>query len=737
MVISGGADWTLSAAGTVIAGLSEDTPGSRAVWLTDRLVAPGAGDGVIRPLAAGTAMIGAEGRLLVYDAWSGLDSDSFAAASGTLSGGGLLLILTPPLRTWPDRTDPQAQRIAPWPHGPEAVSERFIARFARVLEDHPGIAHLREGAPIPRIEPSRPTSAFSRPSPLDPTEPATLDQGRAIDAILHTARGRAHRPLVLIAHRGRGKSAALGIAAGRLMAAGAAGILVTAPRRAACDALFHHAALAWPDAEHRGGNLCLGGRSIRFLPPDLLCSAVAEARRSGRDPVADATLRQGMSGEEGSSQSGADLLVVDEAAAIPVPLLTTLLARYPRLVFATTVHGYEGTGRGFDLRFRRVLDQRNPAWRAEILEEPIRWAAGDPLEALVLRACLLDAAPCGSPRAEAAGTVRRLDRDALAGDDERLRQVFGLLVLAHYQTRPQDLRILLDAPGTRVLAIMDGCDVLATLVATEEGGMSDPALCQVIFEGRRRPRGHLIPQTLSAHGGLPDAPGLRYLRVVRIAVHPQRLRSGLGRRLIEALLRDARREGIDLIGASFGASPELIQFWSACGCRPVQVGTSRNAASGEHALVMLRAASATGRRFLRQAEPHLERRLVSLLPGPLRGWDPATAAALVCALRAPSPRPERDPAGLQARGLEAFVQAHRTLDAALPVLAEVTRRRLGPALRDGRIAPPEGALLLAWARQLREPAELVAVFGEPGRDALIARLRRAAGQLLDGDPDPA
>ncbi len=726
MVISGEADWTLSAAGAVIAGLSEGTPGSRAVWLTDRPVAPGSRDGVIRPLAAGAGMIGAEGRLLVYDAWSGLDPDSFAAASGTLSGGGLLLVLTPPLHAWPDRTDPQAERIAPWPHGPEAVSDRFIARFARVLEDHPGIAHLREGAPIPCIEPSRPRSALSRPSALDPTEPATLDQGRAIDAILHTARGRAHRPLVLIAHRGRGKSAALGIAAGRLMAAGAAGILVTAPRRGACDALFHHAGLVWSDAERRGGDLCLGERSIRFLPPDLLCSAVAGA-----------TSRQGMSGEGGSSQSGAELLLVDEAAAIPVPLLTNLLARYPRLVFATTVHGYEGTGRGFDLRFRRVLDQRTPAWRAETLEEPIRWAAGDPLEALVLRACLLDAAPCGSPRAEAAGTVRRLDRDALAEDDERLRQVFGLLVLAHYQTRPQDLRILLDAPGTRVLAIMDGHDVLATLVATEEGGISDPALCQAIFEGRRRPRGHLIPQTLSAHGGLPDAPGLRYLRVVRIAVHPQRLRSGLGRRLIEALLRDARREGIDLIGASFGATPELIRFWSACGCRPVQLGTSRNAASGEHALVMLRAASATGRRFLRQAEPHLERRLVSLLPGPLRGWDPATAAALVCALRALPPRPERDPAGLQAQGLEAFVQAHRTLDAALPVLAEVTRRRLGPALRDGRIAPPEAALLLAWARQLREPAELVAIFGEPGRDALIARLRRAAGRLLDGDPDPA
>jgi tRNA(Met) cytidine acetyltransferase len=680
-------------------------------------------------------MIGAEARVLVYDAWSGMDPDSFAAGSGTLFGGGLLLILTPPPATWPGRADPQSARIANWPHGPKSVTGRFIARFARVLADQPDPLYLQQGARLPRIDPDEPALCVARPSALHPTEPATRDQGRAVDAVLRTARGRAHRPLVLVAHRGRGKSAALGIAAGRLMASGASGILVTAPRRAACDALFHHAALAWPDAERHGGALVLGERSIRFLPPDLLCAALSARTRAGRERRAPPGVLDDAGTADRARGIHGNLLLVDEAAAIPVPLLTDLLVGHPRVVFATTVHGYEGTGRGFDLRFRSVLEGRTPGWRALTLEEPIRWATGDPLEALVLRACLLDAAPVASPRPEGTGEVRRLDRDALATDDHSLRQVFGLLVLAHYQTRPQDLRFLLDAPATRIYAILDDGDVLATLVATEEGGITDPTLRQAIFEGRRRPRGHLIPQTLSAHAGLPEATGLRYLRVVRIAVHPELTRSGLGRRLFEGLVRDAQREDIDLVGASFGATPELIAFWSACDCRPVQVGNSRNAASGEHAVVMLRAVSARGERFLSRAEAHLERRLVALLPGPLCDLEPQVAATLVAALGTPPPAEDQDAAGLQALAVGGFVRGHRTLDASLPALADWTRRRLGPALRAGRIEPSEAALLIASARQLREPRDLVAGFGEAGRDALIARLRRAAGRLAPADTD--
>ncbi len=262
--------------------------------------------------------------------------------------------------------------------------------------------------------------------------------------------------------------------------------------------------------------------------------------------------------------------------------------------------------------------------------------------------------------------------------------------------------------------------------------MADAELRRAIFDGRRRPRGHLLPQTLSAHAGLEDAPALRTLRVVRIAVHPALARRGLGRRLLRGLQRDARRDGFDLIGASFGATPELIAFWAACGYRPAQIGTSRNAASGEHALVMLRPISAAGLRLAACAERRLERRLPVLLPGPLRRLAPEVAAALAGALRAVPPDGRPDPDGPRQSPdpeIDSFVRGHRTLEAALPVLADLTRRRLGPALREGSINLQEAALLMAATRQLRPIAELVDPFAAPGREALTQRLRQLVERI--------
>lgn len=56
-----------------------------------------------------------------------------------------------------------------------------------------------------------------------------------------------------------------------------------------------------------------------------------------------------------ASGARADWLVVDEAAAIPAPLLLQLVSRFPRILLTTTVQGYEGTGRGFLLSFAPVF----------------------------------------------------------------------------------------------------------------------------------------------------------------------------------------------------------------------------------------------------------------------------------------------------------------------------------------------------------------------------------------------
>lgn len=722
-MLSGRGAWTLWAAQTASDALADPSNPHRPIWLTDRGIrgqgrdAAPAPESLTLPLRSGTRLIGQETDLLVYDAWSGLDPDAFGAATGALRGGGLLLLLAPPLHLWPGMPDPEAERIAVWPHDPRALSGRFLSRFARVLRTQDGVIWVSEGE-TPADKAPRPPNPIVPPTlghrASDPTQPATPDQAGAIKAILRLARGRARRHLVITAHRGRGKSAALGIAAARLVLAGARRILVTAPRLSACEALLRHFALTQAGAAVTAGAQGHPPSPLRYMAPDSLR---AEHPR-------------------------ADLLLVDEAAGIPTPLLADLLDRYPRICFATTVHGYEGTGRGFELRFRATLDQRAPGWRAMDLRAPIRWDSADPLEALVFRALLLDAEPTeirGAPRpGSGPAELVRLDRDALGSDEPLLRQVFGLLVLAHYQTRPLDLRVLLDGPNVRVYALRQGDQILATLLAAEEGGMASPGLREAIFMGRRRPRGHLLPQTLSAHGGLHEAPALSYLRVVRIAVRPGCTRQGLGARLLRRLALDGRREGFDSLGTSFGATPELMAFWGACGYRPAQLGTSRNAASGEHAVVMLRPLSAAGWRLSTRAARRLEWRLGVLLAGPLRGLDPLVAAALVRALGAMSPRPTRG-SGSEAMGsaedrrreLASFVEGHRGLESTLPLLADLSRRRLGDALRSGSIGLEEGALLIAATRQLRPLPELIDRSGAPGREALIQRLRGLLGRLAD------
>ena len=74
-----------------------------------------------------------------------------------------------------------------------------------------------------------------------------------------------------------------------------------------------------------------------------------------------------------------------------VAVLRALLERSNRTVFANTEQGYEGSGRGFRLRFEAMLAGTMPQFRRARLEQPVRWAPADPLEALVNRALVLDA----------------------------------------------------------------------------------------------------------------------------------------------------------------------------------------------------------------------------------------------------------------------------------------------------------------------------------------------------------
>jgi tRNA(Met) cytidine acetyltransferase len=697
LVLAGPAAWTLEAVQTVLSGAPRGQ--GKTAWLTDRVPL----DETHIPVTAGGHLLGTELDTLIYDAHCGLDPDGLGAALGALRGGGLLILLTPELDAWPGRPDPLADALAPPAvSGPARRPSRLIRRLVGVLTQAAGVTLVRAGMP-PALSLSAPPPT---PGALGATSagangPRTPDQRLAIEAILKAARGRGRRPLVLTSDRGRGKSAALGLAAAALLADGRARILVTAPRHAAVAPVFAHAGLALPQAHAVPGSLRQGGASLEFLPPDRLAQ----------------------------TQPAAHLLLVDEAAGIPAPLLEALLRAYPRIVFATTVHGYEGTGRGFEVRFRATLDRLTPGWRALTLTAPIRWADGDPIEALASSALLLDAVPAaGDDLAEAGpATCRftRLDRDALVEDEARLRELFGLLVLAHYQTRPADLRHLLDGPGLRIYALIHRGHIAAAALGVREGGL-DAALGAAIFAGCRRPRGHLLPQTLSAHAGIEEATDLSYLRLIRIAVHPAIQGRGLGRMLIAKVLTDAHGLGLDLLGASFGATAGLLGFWRRCGLPAVHIGTSRNAASGAHAAVVLTGLSPAGEALTQLARRRLGQRLGALFANPLRDLEPDIALALLSAAPLPGSAPDMD--SRTWRELAAFAHAHRPVESVIAPLGGLAAAALS---RDpGSLSDQEARVLVVAALQHRGLAAGAALSGASGRAEVVAVLRGATRALL-------
>lgn len=517
--------------------------------------AAGAGDGADRADRL-AARLGTENACLVHDTRAGLDPALLAAEIGTVPAGGGLVLLVPPIAE-PDRTLADG--------GGERPS-RFVARFHRHLLEH----LEREPATSARI--SLPSGAQSSLGAL--YLPLGESHGRRAglseqDVLLerlsaHLDHGT-HALAVIEAPRGHGKSALLGRLAARLEGARRP-YRVSAVRRTAVTVLDRHRRRALASGGHAGNGLFDPRAPLPFLAPD--------AALAGR-------------GER---------LLVDEAASLPLPVLARLLGRYRRIVLATTTQGHESAGRAFALRLPAVLDRERPGWLRLTPAVPLRWRAGDPLDALTRRALLPrtvvdDLADRHAPMSgvEPPPDACEIDRDALARDERRLDALTSLLAATHYQSTPLDLAYLLDAPLLRLWSIERGDDLLgAALVAIEPG--IELALHAEVLARRRRLPHRLLPQLLAQSADRADALDADFARVIRIAVHPDVRRLGLGSHLVAALVHGTA-DTVEAVGASFGETPSSCAFWSANGFTTFHRGFRRNPRSGQRSVAVLRAGS--------------------------------------------------------------------------------------------------------------------------------------------------
>ena len=373
-------------------------------------------------------------------------------------------------------------------------------------------------------------------TPLMPEQAPTIPLARQkaiVDSMIDLP-GTCH---ILMADRGRGKSTTLGLACqawirhyrGREL-------VVTGPKPSAVYTLLEHAA-----------------SSVRFVPWDKLLAEYP-----------DQSVR----------------IIIDEAAAVPIHVLQQLVQRFTVWAIASTVDGYEGCGRGFAVRFLEwVQDHRN--CKIHDLTESIRWSAQDTCEPWLNELLLLQLRSDNSELLKLDVQTPLVYQHTHASElnEQSLKAVITLLLEAHYQSSPNDLRLLLDDDKQRLLIAKRNQSLVGVVWYSIEGELPEQ-LHQPIQIGRRRLNGHILPQAVAFYLQQINVLSWHWWRVTRIAVHDSVRRQGIGLSLLEQLTQLAKNANITALGSSFGASPEVLDFWSQTPYKMIRMGRKLNMASG-------------------------------------------------------------------------------------------------------------------------------------------------------------
>jgi tRNA(Met) cytidine acetyltransferase len=487
---------------------------------------------------------------VVMDFHEGFQVDLIGQCHGLVRAGGSLLFLLPPNGTFPRNKFPKQHSDLNEPEH----TDWFWRRFEALLEAH----ETRPHAPL---------------APFTFAAKGTKEQGELVLTLVNRLCSVTPTVTTVLSRRGRGKSSAIGLALNELYGS-------MHPTRQIAFCAAHRESTKEIFAQMSDESRHFHSQSPILTPVEM----VEDERRF-------------------------DIVIVEEAAQVPIPLLKRIVTRHDRahLVFCSTTEGYEGTGRGFTLKFLKWLKEKKLRLLNLHLKESIRWNTNDSLERFVYNALLLDAKPSTLPTQYNRSQIRhvRIGKKELANNTELLRGIFGLLLEAHYRTSPQDLYQMIDAPQLHVHALLDQNQVLAVNLISCEGALPLP-LCDDIHWGQVRPRGHALAETLIVHSGVPQAGALNLIRSVRIAVHPEFKRQRLASILAEQVHEYYKP---DLFGTLFGGTPDLVKFRRQLGYDIIRFGARPNQRSGHPTVVMVRPVSAQGEAIYNQLRSGLSRDL--------------------------------------------------------------------------------------------------------------------------------
>ncbi|XP_002022450.2 RNA cytidine acetyltransferase isoform X1 [Drosophila persimilis] len=382
----------------------------------------------------------------------------------------------------------------------------------------------------------------------------TYDQANAVAQFIEALVDKQLKPpMSLTAARGRGKSAALGLSIAAAVAFGYVNVYVTSPHPENLITLFEFVLKGFDALEYQEH---ADYTIIRSTNADYKKAIIRiNITRSSRQTI------QYIAPSDTHLLNAADLLLIDEAAAIPLPLVKKMIGPY--LVFmASTINGYEGTGRSLSLKLISQLQKENNARPPLKLDESIRYQENDDIERWLINLLCLDASTVpsissGCPTPDVC-ELYYIDRDALfsyhKAAESFLHRLVSIYVSSHYKNTPNDLQMMSDAPAHHLFCLLGPVqrldqlpEILVVIQVSLEGQISSKSISESLGRGKKA-AGDLIPWNIAEQYGDVDFPKLCGVRIVRVATHPNYQRMGYGKRAIQ-LLKDyyaGRHTNLDL-----------------------------------------------------------------------------------------------------------------------------------------------------------------------------------------------
>jgi N-acetyltransferase 10 len=461
----------------------------------------------------------------------------------------------------------------------------------------------------------------------------TFDQARAFLTFSEAiADKKKWSTIVMTSGRGRGKSSTLGLSAAAAIAFGYGNIYVTAPSPENLNSFFAFFLL---------GLKALGyieGRDFDVIQnPRYRCIDRIKVFSSHYQQI-----KFLYPSEIENYKNLIELLIVDEAAAIPLNFLNKIMGTYV-IFISSTSGGYEGSGRTFALKLLKKIKTANKnvnsisksnkssIFREIFLDEPIRYSVGDPVEKWLNQLLCLDlknftkiSRSCPNPKQ---CHLFLIDRNALFTFHSIaslfLQKIMSLFSSSHYKNSPDDLQMICDAPSHRIFALIPPLkftiglipDILCIIHTAYEGQMNVNFVRKNIKKGSKI-NGDLIPWAISKQYFDPNFGELSGLRIIRIVTSPDSQKLGYGSRSLELInkflvkkrknprfYRDIRKvknipailnkiqskipPKIDYIGVAFGLDLQLLCFWNKNGFVPLYLQKKKsNFIENENAIMI-------------------------------------------------------------------------------------------------------------------------------------------------------